>query len=195
MRVGRLFITMLAVMLMVCLSACGVSAQADMAESGTAVPETEDQIERKETMIFAHIGDQVLEILPESNSSTDAFIEQLSKDDITVELHDYGDFEKVGPLGMELPTNDERITTEPGDLILYQGNQITIYYDTNTWSFTRLGKVQGLSQAELKAALGEGNVTVTFSLNKEIPESPCFVVRRASGGMSEPLRLRKGETI
>ncbi len=124
-------------------------------------------------MIFAHIGDQVLEILPEGNSSTDAFIEQLSKDDITVELHDYGDFEKVGPLGLELPTNDERITTEPGDLILYQGNQITIYYDANTWSFTRLGKVQDLSQAELKEALGEGNVTVTFSLNEEILENPC----------------------
>ena len=167
MKIRKLFITMFTMIALVCLSACGVSGQTSMADESTAAPETEKQIEASGTMIYAHIGDQVLEIQPESNSSTDAFIEQLDKGDIVVELHDYGSFEKVGPLGMDYPTNDERITTEPGDLILYQGNQITIYYDTNTWSFTRLGKVQGLSQAELKAILGDGDVTVTFSLNRE----------------------------
>ena len=167
MKIRKLFITMFTMIALVCLSACGVSGQTGMADESTAAPKSEKQIEASGTMIYAHIGDQVLEIQLESNSSTDAFIEQLDKGDIVVELHDYGSFEKVGPLGMDLPTNDERITTEPGDLILYQGNQITIYYDTNTWSFTRLGKVQGLSQAELKAILGDGDVTVTFSLNRE----------------------------
>ena len=167
MIIRKWFITMFTMLVLVCLSACGASGQTSMADGRTAAPKTEKQIEASGTMIYAHIGDQVLEIQPESNSSTDAFIEQLDKGDIVVELHDYGSFEKVGPLGMDLPTNDEHITTEPGDLILYQGNQITIYYDTNTWSFTRLGKVQGLSQAELKAILGDGDVTVTFSLNRE----------------------------
>ena len=63
------------------------------------------------------------------------------------------------------PSNDKRITTVPGDVILYQGNQITIYYDTNTWSFTRLGKIQNIDG--LRAILGEGNVTVRFSLRAD----------------------------
>ena len=171
MKIRKLFITMFTMIALVCLSACGVSVQKGMADEGTAVPETEKQIEARGTMIYAHIGDRVLEIQPEGNSSATAFIKQLTIGDIKVELHDYGSFEKVGPLGMDLPTNDERITTEPGDLILYQGNQITIYYDTNTWSFSRLGKVQGLSQTELKAILGDGDVTVIFSLNKETPKA------------------------
>ncbi len=114
---------------------------------------------------YAYVNDKVLTIRPEKNSSAEAFTEALQKGDITVEMHDYGNFEKVGPLGMTLPRNDERITTEPGDVILYQGDKITIYYDINSWSFTRLGKVQQLSQAELKKILGKGDVTVTFSLN------------------------------
>ncbi len=79
-------------------------------------------------------------------------------------MHDYGSFEKVGSLGTTLPRNDIQITTSAGDIILYQGNQITIYYDTNSWNFTRLGKVDGKSQAELKQILGKGDVTAVFSV-------------------------------
>lgn len=74
----------------------------------------------------------------------------------------YGNFEKVGPLPFELPRNDETITTEPGDIILYQGNQITIYYDENTWNFTRLAKIDNVTREELLDVLGSGDVTVTF---------------------------------
>lgn len=135
---------------------------------GAGSGETEEKEDKDETtMIYAKIGDSVLEILPEENSSAEAFIALLQAGDLTVAMHDYGNFEKVGPLGTSLPTNDQRITTKPGDLILYQGNQITIYYDKNTWSFTRLGQVQGLTQTELKEILGTGNVDVTFSLKSE----------------------------
>ena len=83
---------------------------------------------------------------------------------ITIDMEDYGDMEKVGPIGKGLPRNDENITTGPGDLILYQGNSLVIYYDTNTWNFTRLGKIEGVTKQELLAALGDGSVTVTLSL-------------------------------
>ena len=119
-------------------------------------------------MIYAHVGDETLIIKPEDNSSADALIELLKRGDIAVAMHDYGGFEKVGSLGASIPTNDERITTEPGDLILYQGNQITIYYDTNTWSFTRLGKVQGMTTEQICEVLGDGDPTVVFSLNKTL---------------------------
>lgn len=72
--------------------------------------------------------------------------------------------EKVGSLGQDLPTNDEQITTEAGDLILYQGNSFVIYYAPNSWNFTRLGKINDVTAEELQEILGEGDVTVTLSL-------------------------------
>ena len=119
----------------------------------------------EEIQIYAHIGQDTLVIKPENNSSAEAFIKLLGKGDLTINMHDYGNFEKVGSIGAELPRNDKRITTVPGDVILYQENQITIYYDTNTWSFTRLGKIQNIDG--LRAILGEGNVTVRFSLRAD----------------------------
>ena len=101
---------------------------------------------------------------PEDNSSAEAFMEKISREPLEAELHDYGGFEKVGPLPWELPTNDEEITTEPGDVILYQGDQITIYYDENTWSFTRLAKIGNVTKEDLLEAFGEGDVTVTFRI-------------------------------
>ena len=112
------------------------------------------------------------------NSSATAFYELLKKGPLTVDMHDYGNFEKVGPLGTTLPRNDTQITTTAGDIILYQGNQITIYYDTNSWNFTRLGKVlstlrqssgtasstTSITQAELKKILGKGDVTAVFNI-------------------------------
>ena len=98
------------------------------------------------------------------NSSAMAFYELLEKGPVTIKMHDYGSFEKVGSLGTSLPRNDTQITTTAGDIILYQGNQITIYYDTNSWNFTRLGKVDGVTQAELKKILGKGDVTAVFNI-------------------------------
>lgn len=100
------------------------------------------------------------------NSSATSFYELLKKGPLTVDMHDYSSFEKVGPLGTKLPRNDTQIITQAGDIILYQGNQITIYYDTNSWNFTRLGKVDGVTQAELKKILGKGDVTAVFEILK-----------------------------
>ena len=146
--------------------------------------------EGTDRMFYAHVNGKVLKILAAENSSADAFLDLLKSGDVTVEMHDYGSFEKVGPLGTTLPRNDEQITTEPGDVILYQGDQITIYYDVNNWSFSRLGKVQDLSQAELKDILDSGNVTVTFSLSEgqmEPESSKVLVVIFSRTGHTKPL--------
>lgn len=100
----------------------------------------------------------------EDNSSAKALIEKLNSRPITVDMHDYGGFEKVASLPWELPRNDESITTVPGDIILYQGDQITVYYDENTWSFTRLAHIGNTTKEELLAALGDGDVSVSFYL-------------------------------
>lgn len=105
------------------------------------------------------------------NSSATALGELLQQGDLSLALHDYGSFEKVGAIGNELPTNDEQITTEAGDLILYQGNQLVMFYGSNSWSYTRLGKIQGVTQAEMRDILGDGNVSITLTLNNPAPAS------------------------
>ena len=120
--------------------------------------------------ITSDSGSHTLAATLADNSSAMAFYELLKKGPVTIKMTDYGNFEKVGPLGTKLPRNDTQITTQASDIILYQGNQITIYYDTNSWNFTRLGKVvstgstTSITQAELKKILGKGDVTAVFSV-------------------------------
>lgn len=136
-----------------------ISEEKAPAEPAEEEPSTSSE---EESMLNIKVGDQTLLAVWEENSSAEAFRELLSQGPLTVEMEDYGGFEKVGDLGTTLPRNDTQITTQPGDVILYQGNQITIYYGTNTWNFTRLARIA--DPGDLKEKLGDGTVCVTFSL-------------------------------
>ena len=154
-----------------CLAACGAGAAAPgsepprerLSEQEAEHREQEAQgSEEEEVMLKITIGDCVFTASFEDNSSAGEFRELLAKGPVTVEMEDYGGFEKVGPLGTTLTRNDTQITTQPGDVILYQGNQITLYYGTNTWNFTRLARID--DPTDLREKLGDGSVSVTFSL-------------------------------
>ena len=96
------------------------------------------------------------------NAAADALVDWVEEGPVTLELSDYAGFEKVGPLGDSLPADDRQTTTTAGDIVLYQGNQVVIFYGSNSWSYTRLGRVDDLTGwAE---ALGSGDVTAVFSL-------------------------------
>ena len=101
----------------------------------------------------------------EDNESVDALKAELEKGDITIDMSMYGGFEQVGPLGVSLPRNDVQVTTTYGDIVLYSGNQIVLFYGSNSWSYTKLGRMQ-LSQEELSDLLGSGDVTLTLSLRE-----------------------------
>lgn len=166
----RIFLILLSVFLLcVLLSGCNRKptppASSKPTEGGTQSNKYDfTPLEPQEDSMYIIIGEHILKVTLADNSSAAALRELLKDGDITVDAHDYGNFEKVGSLETDLPTNDEQITTEPGDVILYQRNQITVYYDTNSWNFTRLGKVQNVTADELKTILGEGNVTMVLSL-------------------------------
>lgn len=117
--------------------------------------------------IYAIINDNRLEIELSQNIAVDALIEKLKEGNITYTARDYGGFEKVGSIGITLPTSDINISAEAGDVMLYQGNQIVIFYGENRYSYTRIGRIKGYSTAQLKSVLnaGNGNVQVTLSLN------------------------------
>lgn len=113
--------------------------------------------------ISIKVGSQTLMMTLADNSSARALVDKLKEGDLTVNMQDYSNFEKVGPLGFSLPTNDAQIITGPGDVILYQGRNLVIYYDRNSWSLTRLGKIEGATRQSLLSVLGDGDVTVTLS--------------------------------
>ena len=111
-----------------------------------------------------HVNDTTFTATLEENSSAKAFAEFLTQGDLTLDMHDYGSFEKVADLPRSFPRNDTQIDTDAGDIILYQGNSITIYYDKNSWNFTRLARIDNVNKKRLQQILGKGNVKATFSV-------------------------------
>ena len=109
------------------------------------------------------INDTVFDVELENNAATHELVKTLKKGNVTVNATDYGNFEKVGDLGFSLPTSDEQVTTVPGDIVLYQGNQVSIFYESHSWSYTKLGKIQNVTG--LKDVLGSGDVTIEFILD------------------------------
>lgn len=140
------------------------SANASKSDVNDWIKEIDILKEKSEEKLYLTINNTKISATFEKNSSADALKEKLAEGDVVIEAHDYGNFEKVGALGFSLPQNDTQITTEPGDLILYQGNQFTIYYDKNSWNFTKLGHVDNMTQDELKKLLGDDDVTIILSL-------------------------------
>ena len=108
------------------------------------------------------ISDVPVSVEWESSESVKA-LQELAP--LTVEMHRYGGFEQVGELGQALPRNDKRITTSPGDIVLYSVNQIVIFYGSNTWAYTKLGRITDKTQDELSDLMGNGNVTLKLSTN------------------------------
>ena len=150
--------------MLVSLKACG-SRTAKDAENimGDTVTDSENM---EDNAMKITAGDTTFMATLANNSSVEALKELLAEGPLTIDMSDYASMEKVGPIGTDLPRNDEQITTGAGDVILYQGNSLVIYYDTNSWNFTRIGKIEGVTGEELLEALGSGDVTVTFSLEQ-----------------------------
>lgn len=155
---------LLVILLVLSIAAC--STNTEPAESPDASAELDVLTEEVENnQMKLQIGDYIFTATLADNSSAEALTKMLETGPITIEMQDYGSMEKVGSLGTSLPRNDEQIKTEPGDLILYQGNAFVIYYAQNSWNFTRLGKINDVTQEELKESLGNGDVKVVLSLD------------------------------
>ncbi len=153
-------------LVMIVLLLCMATACASDGSGQLSSDTVKDENMRISIEITNDTGTYELSATLVDNSSAKAFYSALKESPITVDMHDYGNFEKVGSLGRSFPRNDTEITTEPGDIILYQGNQISLYYDENTWSFTLLGKVDSVTTSELRSILGKGNVKTVFSVEE-----------------------------
>lgn len=132
----------------------------DDSSGKTGVLYTEKQ--EKGMKMRISIGEKEFEATLNDNSSVDALLGLLSSGPISLEMSDYAGMEKCADIGTLLPENNVWMNTEPGDLVLYQGRTFVIYYGENSWSLTPLGKIDDVDPAELREALGRGDVLVTL---------------------------------
>lgn len=145
---------------------------AGLPDSGEGtVPEGENQEPPKTEyqmpdQIHITVSGTTLPVSIEDNVATRALVEALRKSSISFTASDYGGFEKVGSLGRSLPAGNSQITTQAGDVVLYNGSSIVLFYGSNTWSYTRLGKIKYSTLDELKTFLkaGAGDISVKLSL-------------------------------
>lgn len=157
-------IALAAVIALFALAACGKEPSEPLLSEQPTENEKEEQSVMA-TEIFLTVESCKISVKTEKNSAVDALIGLLKQGDISYIANDYGGFEKVGSLGYTLPRSDTQMTTEAGDVVLYSGNQIVLFYGSNSWSYTMLGKMQGVSAAEVEEILTASNpVTVKISL-------------------------------
>ena len=110
------------------------------------------------------IGDTEVAVDWEESESVSALTELVAPGPLTVQMSMYGGFEQVGPLGADLPRDDVQTAAQAGDIVLYSGDQIVVFYGSNSWAYTRLGRITDKSASELADLLGNGGVSMTLSL-------------------------------
>lgn len=159
----RVLIIALVIVLALLTSCSGAD---DTQQSQSRDPETKtESVEENNEMkqITMTINDETVEVTWEDNESVKALADLVSDSPLTIDTSMYGGFEQVGAIGTDLPSSDINITTKPGDIMLYTGNNIVVFYGSNSWSYTRLGHIENKSADELKSILGSNNVKITLS--------------------------------
>lgn len=140
---------------------CKVTVKSD--SQGGNMADTGHHTQGTVNTIRLFIGEKEIPVRWEDNESVDALREIIAGHPLRVQMSMYGGFEQVGALGMSIPRNDVRTTTNAGDIVLYSGNQIVIFYGSNSWAYTRLGRVMDMSADEISELLGNGDVMITLS--------------------------------
>ena len=138
------------------------STDSTQIQTGIPAHETEVETEDISMKMNVQIGNTSFTATLEDNTAASELIEMMREAPITINMNDYSGFEKVGPLGRSLTTDNHQTTTSAGDIVLYSGNQIVMFYGSNSWSYTRIGKIDDLTGWE--DALGSGSITAVFSL-------------------------------
>ncbi|MBQ9032499.1 MAG: hypothetical protein IJ106_13765 [Parasporobacterium sp.] len=120
-------------------------------------------MDEEKQMMKLIIGETEVPVVWEENESVDALKALAEEKPLTIQMSMYGGFEQVGPIGQSIARDDKQTTTEAGDIVLYSGNQIVVFYGSNSWAYTRLGHVE-LSQKEMEDLLGSGDVRLTLRM-------------------------------
>ncbi len=123
-------------------------------------PKQEETMMEKELKM--RIGETEVQVVWEENESVQALKELVKDKPLSIQMSMYGGFEQVGSIGTSLPRNDRQTTTNSGDIVLYSGNQVVVFYGSNSWAYTRLGHITNKNQNDMRDLLSNGDVTITF---------------------------------
>ena len=171
----NIIISAICVAMMLSISACSDEGKASNEDQNMKsvtsqsenvdVESSENKVEVRETAMTMTIGDTKVNVDWEANSSVDALKELVSSGPLSIDMSMYGGFEQVGSIGQSLPREDKQTTTASGDIVLYSGSQLVVFYGSNSWAYTRLGHISDKTDAEIEALLSKGDVTITLSIN------------------------------
>ena len=120
-----------------------------------------EELPEEKTMMQMKINDTPVTVTWEENESVDA-LKELAQNGLTIKMSMYGGFEQVGPVGQRLPRQDVQTSTSSGDIVLYSGNQLVVFYGSNSWAYTRLGHIDDKTPDEMRELLGNGDVIITL---------------------------------
>ncbi len=153
----------LCVMAVNLFTGCGYNENAQVKSDAKIITDDERSTEN---MLKFFINDEEIQVTWEENESVEALKNLAEDEPISIDMSMYGDFEQVGSIGQSIPRNDKQMTTSAGDIVLYSGNQLVVFYGSNSWAYTKLGHIENTSAEEMKKMLGSGDVSVTISINE-----------------------------
>lgn len=139
-------------------------ATMESSKSEESMTDSEERLAENTLKLF--INDEEIPVTWEENESVKAVNNLAESSPIIIDMSMYGGFEQVGSIGQSIPRNDKQMTTSAGDIVLYSGNQLVVFYGSNSWAYTKLGHIDNKSEEELGRLLGSGNVTITVSVNE-----------------------------
>ena len=142
----------------------GGGSEAESGETETESEVSEAESEESEKMLQMTIGETLVEVEWEDNGSVEALKALCQESPLTIRMSMYGGFEQVGSIGQSLPRDDSQTTTQAGDIVLYSGDQIVVFYGSNSWAYTRLGHITDKTAQEMAELLGNGDVTITIEM-------------------------------
>lgn len=151
----------IAIMLCLAFVCCAGGCEKETAQSTEPSTETEGQEEEAVTMKL-YINDTEVPVVWENNAAVEALAAEAGKGDIVVNMSMYGGNEQFGPLGKSYPASNRQVTTSNGDIVLFNNDQIVVFYGSNTWSYTRLGKM-ALPEDEVTELLSNGDITLRLA--------------------------------
>lgn len=159
-------IVLLPIVAVCMLTGCREGSQEDKTVLSEEPVTAASEISNETKDMRLYINDEELSVAWEDNESVEALKEMVSEEPLVIEMSMYGGFEQVGSIGQSLPRNDKQTTTDAGDIVLYSGNQIVVFYGSNSWSYTRLGHIEDRTKKELTQLLGEGNVSLSIRIDE-----------------------------
>ena len=141
---------------------CPLADIADLKGSYDVLIELDESEEEEASMMQMKINDTPVTVAWEDNESV-AALKDLAMNGLTIQMSMYGGFEQVGSIGRRLPSSNVQTSTSSGDIVLYSGNQLVVFYGSNSWAYTRLGHITDKTPEEMQALLSNGDVTITLS--------------------------------